>query len=227
MTTAPLDNLSHEKVRRILNVLAEAPFFYQSDDPDLFAFLRKHRSEFQRFYQEWFGWQLIVDKRGGRLFKDRWENPALRPYQHDVFDLTRRDDIIAFLIILEFHEHLLEEHNTSVDDPDPLRFQFGELFAFAHARFREVLGEGAPDEDTVRRILRGVMPPLLRYRFLREIEPEREDRDHVERENMIYECLPALWQYDVRALGPNAVAAALAGLAGSSEVRHDPHDNDR
>ena len=54
--------------------------------------------------------------------------------------------------MLEFHEHLLEERNVAPDDPAPLRFQFGELFDFAAARFAAVLGERAPGSDEVRRI---------------------------------------------------------------------------
>ena len=73
-----------------------------------------------------------------------------------------------------------------------------------------MLGERAPGPDEVRRILRGLMPTLLRFRFLRELEPDKEERDQVDRENLIYECLPALQLYDVRALAAPAVEAALA-----------------
>jgi hypothetical protein len=204
------DKVSQDKVRRVLNVLAEAPFFYQADDPELFAFLRKNRAELERFYREMYGWQLVVDGRGARLFKERWHNPALPPRSRDVFGPTRRDDCIAFLLVLEFHEHLLEERNVAIDDPAPLRFEFGELFRFALTRFREVLGETAPDEEGVRRLLRQLVPTLERYRFLRELEPEADERAFVDRENLIYECLPALWLYDARALAP-ASRAELFG----------------
>ncbi len=206
---AYFEHISSERTRKVLNVLCEAPFFYQPDDPDLFAFLRKNRSEFERFYRELYGWQLVVDGRGARLFKARWYNPALTPRQHDVFDLTRRDDCIAFLLVLEFHEHLLEERNTSIDDPEPLRFEFGELFGFTLGRLRQELGEAALGEDEVRRILRGLMPTLLRYRFLRELEPEPDERAFADRENLLYECLPGLYLYDVRALDRSALSASL------------------
>jgi hypothetical protein len=199
-----------ERIQRALNVLVEAPFFYPADDPDLYAFLRKNRAEFQRFFRELYDWQLVVDARCARLFKETWHNRALKPSQHDAFAPTRRDDCIAFLLVLEFHEHLLEERNVAPDDPAPLRFQFGELFDFAAARFAAVLGERAPGSDEVRRILRGLVPALLRFRFLRELEPERDERDQVDRENLIYECLPSLQLYDVRALAAPALEAALA-----------------
>jgi hypothetical protein len=197
-----------ERVRKVLNVLCESPFFYRTDDPNLFLFLRRNRAEFDRFYRELYGWQLVVDPHCARLVKDVWHNRALKPSQHDVFSLTRRDDCIAFLLVLEFHEHLLDERNASIDDPDPLRFQFGELFEFAAARLREELGEGAPPAEDVRKILRSLVPTLLRFRFLRELEPEVSERDEVDRENLIYECLPGLYLYDVRALGPSALSRA-------------------
>ncbi|MBI4508094.1 MAG: DUF2398 family protein [Deltaproteobacteria bacterium] len=217
--SAYFERMSAERVRKVLNVLVEAPFFYRADEPDLFGFLRKHRAEFQRFFQELYGWQLVVDTHGARLVKDKWHNPALRPSQHDVFDLTRRDDCIAFLLVLEFHEHLLDERNASIDDPEPMRFRFGDLFAFVRSRFQEDLGTQAPDDEGVRRILRALMPSLIRFRFLAEIEPEREERDSVDRENLLYECLPALYLYDVRALGRSALSGAIGG--GPSQVAED------
>lgn len=207
--TAYFEHLARERVRRVLNVLVEAPFFYREDDPDLFAFLRKNRSEFERFYRDHYGWQLVVDGRGARLYKESWMNPALSPRQHDVFSLTRRDECLAFLLVLEFHEHLLDERNVSIDDPEPLRFQFGELFRFAVARMEELLGERFPGEEEVRRALRSLFPTLLRFRFLRELEPEPDEQPFVDRENLIYECLPGLYLYDVRALGRSALEAAL------------------
>jgi hypothetical protein len=196
-----------ERIQKVLNVLVEAPYFYRSDDPDLYAFLRKNRAEFERFYRELYDWQLVVDIHGARLYKKEWHNRAIRPSQRDIFDLTRRDDCIAFLLVLEFHEHLLDERNVSIDDPLPLRFQFGELFEFARTRFRETLGEQSPADDEVRKILRELMPTLLRFRLLAELQPERDDV--VDRDHLLYECLPALYLYDVRALGEDAFAAAL------------------
>lgn len=208
------DKLSKPKVRRVLNVLAEAPFFYREDDEDLFAFLRKNRTAFQDFYEEMYGWQLVVDARCARVYKTTWHNRALKPSRHDVFDPTRRDDCIAFLLVLEFYEHLLDERNVSVDDPEPLRFELGELFGFARGRLAEELGEDAPDEEGVRRLLRGLVPVLLRYRFLRELVPEREDGDGIEGDRIIYECMPALSHYDVRALGEHV----LGDLLGPNET---------
>lgn len=206
------DGLGQAKVRQILNVLVEAPFFYRDDDPDLFAYLRRHQKAFRTFYADMYGWELVVDARGARLYKERWHNPALKPSQHDVFDLTRRDDCLAFLLVLEFHEHLLDERNATIDDVEPLRFEFGELLEFATNRMTEELGDAAPDQDEVRRVLRALVPLLLRFRFLRELAPERDDV--VDRENLIYECLPALYLYDVRALGASPLRSAARVASG-------------
>lgn len=209
-STAFFEHVSKHRVQAILNVLIEAPFFYKEDQPELFAFLRRHLAEFQRFYEELYGWRLVVDLACARLYKPRWYNGALKPSQHDVFDLTRRDDCIAFLLVLEFYEHLLEERNVGVDDPEALRFEFGELFAFARTRLGEVLGEQAPDDDGVRRLLRGLTPTLLRYRFLSEVPPSREERSGLEPDRYLYECLPALHHYDVRLLSRSALREAFA-----------------
>lgn len=200
------------RVRDVLNVLVEAPYFYREDDPDLFGFLRKHRAEIARFFQEMFGWELHVDATAARLYKARWHNRALRPTQHDVFDLTRRDDCLAFLLVLEHHEHLLERDNVGADEAALPRFTFGELFAYARDRLRAELGDAAPDDDALRKLLRGLMPDLLRYRFLRELAADAEDQVRIDDDPdlRIYESLPALHLYDVRAIGPHALARVLA-----------------
>ncbi len=216
------EKLARARVQSILNVLVEAPFFYRADDPDLFAFLRKHRAEFARFYEDLYDWRLVVDTRCARLYKTRWYNRALKPSQHDVFELTRRDECIAFLVVLEFYEHLLDERNVDVDDPEPLRFEFGQLFAFARERLRVELGEGAPDEDGVRRLLRDLVPTLLRYRFLREIPPERDERIGLDHDRWLYECLPALHHYDVRVLGQSALHDAACARADEAPRDEEP-----
>lgn len=203
------EHIARPKVRAVLNVLLEAPFFYKDDDPELFAFLRRNLAEFQRFYSELYGFRLVVDGRAARLYKPRWYNGALKPSQHDVFDLTRRDECIAFLLVLEFYEHLLDERNVDIDDTEGLRFEFGALFSFARGRLAAVHPGEPPGDDEVRRQLRGLMPTLLRYRFLREVPPSREEREGLEPDRFLYECLPALHHYDVRVLGRSLLSEAL------------------
>ena len=45
-----LAQASGDRVRAVLNVLGESPYFYRTDDVKLFYFLRRHKSEFARFY---------------------------------------------------------------------------------------------------------------------------------------------------------------------------------
>jgi hypothetical protein len=80
-----------------------------------------------------------------------------------------------------------------------------------------VLGDGAPGEVEVRKLLRGLVPTLLRYRLLRELEPPPGDPS-IDRENLIYECLPGLRCYDVRALGPQALASFIGETDAETEV---------
>ena len=198
-----------KRIGDALNVLAEAPFFFQRDDPELFAFLRRHRATFARFYEDHFGWQLVVEGPMARLYKSRWVNKALTPSQHDVFDLTRRDECLGFLLVLEFYEHLLDERNASVDDAEPLRFEMGELLAFVGSRLTEELGAEEGGEDAARRILRTIFPTLLRFRFLIDIPPPPESRASLHPDRHLYECTPALHQYDVRLLADAALGRAL------------------
>lgn len=223
--TDHFEKLNGPRVTALLNVLVEAPFFYRDDDPELFQFLRRHRAEFGRFYADLFGWELLVDARTARLYKERWFNPALRPTQHDVFDLTRKLDCLGFLLVLEFYERLLEQHNLASDDSTTPRFLFGELFEFARARLGEELAAAAPDDDAIRKTLRGVWPTLVRYRFVREVPRDGADpisSDHREDDQVLYEALPALHHYDVRRLAPGALARTLgdpsAAGAGTEEA---------
>jgi len=220
------DKLNGPRVTALLNVLGEAPFFYREDDVDLFQFLRRNKAEFTRFYDELFGWELIVDARTARVYKETWHNRALRPSQRDVFDLTRRDDCLAFLLLLEFHTRLLEQHNLAGDDAESPRFLFGELFDFARTRLAEELGDAGPGDDEVRRILRGLWPVLERYRFVRAVaredlaeDGERDDDGGdagTEGDHVLYEALPALHHYDTRKLAPAALARAFGAEESAS-----------
>ena len=128
------DKLNRPRVQAVLNLLGEAPFFYRHDDAEAFAFLRRNRAEFERFYRELYGWELLVDAATARVYKDRWYNRELKPSQRDAFDPARRLDCVGFLLLLEFYERLLEASNRGPTDLPPPRFAFGELFA--HARDR-------------------------------------------------------------------------------------------
>ena len=214
MTPEFFPHLNLDKVRKLLNVLQEAPYFYRDDDPTLFAFLKQYRLQFERFYQHFYGWELVVDQKCARLYKPAWHNEMIKPSQRDVFQFTKRNDCLAFLLVVEFYEHLLEERNLTVEDTNP-QFHFGELLEFAHRRLQEELGDKAPNLAGARDVLRNILPPLLRFRFLREHPPVPEDGE-IEEDKYIYECLPALYHYDSR-VAATSIYGAFFGPNGKGE----------
>jgi len=80
------------------------------------------------------------------------------------------------------------------------------LVLMRHKRAFEAFFENYSDER-VRQILKGIMPQLERYRFLRKIKPSADDS--VSEAETIFECLPAMWHYQAAQL-----AQPIAGRAG-------------
>ncbi|MFZ4398349.1 MAG: DUF2398 family protein [Kiritimatiellia bacterium] len=189
------------RVQAVLNILVESPYFYKSDHEELFYFLRRHQKEFASFFKEHFNWDLTLDGKCARLYKPDWFNPRITPVNRDMFNFTKRDECIGFMLLLEFFEHRLEEESASVDDAENLRFRFGDFLRYAHGRFIELFpGQiEAYSEDAVRsRALRPIMPQLEKYRFLERIDPPTDET--VAYDDMIFEALPALWHYNVHRL---------------------------
>ncbi len=191
---------SADKVQAVLNLLLEAPYFYKTDNEDLFMFLRRYTKEFNEFFETNFGWQLTVDAKCGRVFKPRWYNEKITPSNRDIFNFTKRDECIAFMLVLEFFETKLEEAAIGIDDPENLRFLFGDLLDFETRRFQETFPESIENysDEAVRKILRQIMPQLERYRFLLKIKPPADT--FIPQEETIYECLPAMWHYNAIAV---------------------------
>ena len=186
------------RVQAVLNILLESPYFYKTDHEEHFLFLRRYQREFAGFFEETFGWQLVSDAKCARLYKPEWFNDRITPSNRDLFTFTRRDECLAFMLLLEFFESRLEEESASVEEPDNIRFRFGDLLLYTRNRFTELFPEqasGYSDED-VRKILRSVMPQLEKYRFLVRLDPPDDER--IEPDDTIYECLPALWHYSVQ-----------------------------
>ena len=72
-----LMNKHSEKVKVILNILLESPYFYFEDLEDHFRFLNKYKSEFGEFFKHLYGWELIMDSKCARLYKDKWYNDKI------------------------------------------------------------------------------------------------------------------------------------------------------
>jgi hypothetical protein len=118
-----------------------------------------------------------------------------------MFNFSRRDDCLAFMMLLEFFEQQLEENGMTVEDRHNLRFHFGDLLRYMHSRFQEIfpqLSERYSEEYVRAKVLKAIMPDLEKYRFIKRLQPP-EDLTAL-REEVIYEALPALYHYNAAAL---------------------------
>ncbi len=217
-----LDEVNRETVRRALNVLTEAPYFYREDDPVLFQDLRRRRAAFEDFFKRYFGWDLIVDTRCARLLKRGRENPALRDSEHDAFRLTRRNQCLVFALLLEYFELEGRRTNWDVERDPPLRFFHNEFYEHTRRRFRELLGDRAPDDAALRREIQDTWNTLKHYRFIRYIPPTpAEANEEPAREGELYEFLPAIYFYDTRTLSDPAWIERLNTLDKNEDSSDD------
>ena len=195
---------NENRVRAILNILIESPYFYKTDDHhrDLFPFLLRHRTLFREFFELYFGWDLIIDsgQKCARVYKKRWYNTAISESNRFSLRLTRRDETLAFMLLLEFYELQLDEQNVSSEDRENLRFYFSDLLVYVKRRLHEEYPENIESysEEAVRKILRQLLPELLQFRLLKEVEPP--DGENISAEKMIFEALPALSHYNASEL---------------------------
>ncbi|MCP3889536.1 MAG: DUF2398 family protein [Desulfobulbaceae bacterium] len=190
-----------DRVQKVLNILIESPYFYSEDDHDSFLFLRRHRVEFVDFFKQFYGWSLLIDSKCARLYKAEWHNTAITPANRSLFNFSKRDECLAFMILLEFFEQQLEENGMTVEDKQNLRFHFGDLLDYSQKRFVEVFPERNAEysQDKVRdKIWKPVMPELEKHRLLTKIKPP-EDLPAAAAD-LIYEAMPALYHYNGAAL---------------------------
>jgi len=224
--SSPLETLqerSPERVREVLNILVESPYFYRDDHEEAFFFLRRYRAEFAAFYEQYYGWRLVMDEKCARVFKGTWYNEAITEPYRDAFGFRHRDDCIAFMVLLEFFESQLDENALTVEDPENLRFRFGDLLVFTHRRFRELFtGEAAGryTEEYVRSaILRRMLPVLERYRLLVRVPPPADLA--VMETDTIYEAMPALYHYNSARLSQSVLAGAAETSRGDEVAGPD------
>lgn len=189
-----------DKVRELLNVLVEAPYFYKTDNEPLFYFLNRHKRVFEKFYDQFYGWKLYLDGKCARVYKDQWYNRKITPANRDLFDFTRRDEAIAFMVLLEFFEKQIDEQAMTVDEKQNLRFRYGDLLEYVHRRFMELFKDDQrySGEYVRGRALGPIMPKLERFRFLEKVPAPPDEL--VGNDDTIYEALPALYHYNTNAL---------------------------
>jgi hypothetical protein len=210
----PLQTLQErhpDRVRAVLNILVETPYFYRDDHAEAFFFLRRHRAEFAAFYQEYYGWKLVMDEKCARVFKSQWYNEKVTEPYRDAFGFRHRDDCLAFMVLLEFFESQLDENALTVEDPENLRFRFGDLLVYTHRRLRELFAgqtAGRYTEEFVRStVLRRLLPILERYRLLARVPPPADLA--VMETDTIYEALPALYHYNTARLSQSVLAETV------------------
>ncbi len=212
-----------DRVQSVLNILLESSYFYPQDNNDAFRFLHRYHHEFSKFFADHFGWELFVDSKCARVYKPTWYNNAITPGNRELFTFSRRDECIAFMLLLEFFEHKLEVESITVDDAENLRFKFGELLEYTVQRLHELYPQNTTDysEEIVRaKIIRPIMPQLEKHRFLAKINPPKDEL--IGEEDTIYEALPALFHYNVTRLSrpvetPGNVADASSFVADDEE----------
>lgn len=194
-----IDQLNIHTVRALLNVLTEAPFFYQTDDPDLFAYLRLNQEAVGHFLMRYFAWELYVDRQVARIIKPQLYNDGLKPSQRDLFDLTRRDECSVFMLLLEFYEKLLRDFNSNYDDDKRLRFLLSDFVQYCFNRFKEELEDGQGSERTIVEACRTLFPKLVKYRFIEQKEKAEAQKDdnlpEGMQEQVMYEFLPGIHCY--------------------------------
>ncbi|HEB68251.1 MAG TPA: DUF2398 family protein [Desulfobulbus sp.] len=198
---AKLLKRNSDRVQAVLNILLESPYFYAADNLNLFLFLRRYRREFTEFFKQFYSWTLLIDSKCARVYKADWYNRAITPKNRSLFQFTKRDECLAFMMLLEFFEQQLEENGMTVEDKHNLRFHFGDLLDYSYKRFQELFHEKQQQytQEYVRaKIWKSVMPELEKYRFLTKIKPP-EDLQASEQE-LIYEAMPALYHYNGAAL---------------------------
>lgn len=187
-------------------------------------YLRRYRSEFAAFFREYYGWELILDEKCARVYKEKWYNDAIPPSHRMQFNLTQRDECIAFMLLIEFFEHQLEENSMTVEDRNNLRFIFSDLLEYETRRFAELFsGSDKYSAEYIRaNILRTLLPKLIKYRFILEV-PKPQGMD-LSRDQYIYEALPALYHYNSGRLGQGIFTDDQAEVNIGKDI-NDNHDS--
>lgn len=166
VTHEAFSRVGPEKARRILNVLTEAPFFYRTDDVDLFGVLRRNAELFEDFFTSLFGWQLHVDSQLARIIKPVTCNPRLTPRQRHMFRISGRHEYVILTLLLEFHQLQADQQNLNLDECDEVCFVLADFIEFVFGRYQEELGEDSPTEDRLLETMRSLFGKLEQHRFM-------------------------------------------------------------
>ncbi len=193
---------SPDKVKAILNILLESPYFYVDDSEEYFRFLNRYKNEFGEFFKQMYDWELIMDSKCARLYKNKWYNEKIKLGDRQQFNFRRRDECIAFMCLLKFYEEQLVENNMTAEDKENLKFEFGDLLQYCHKKFNELFPDNNNlySEEYIRaKVLRPIMPELIKFRFIQLCKPD-SGVSSLKFDQYIYEALPALNHYNASRL---------------------------
>jgi hypothetical protein len=191
-----------DQARRVLAALLESPFFYRSDDPDLFGVLARNRNAFTDFFSVCFGWSLYVDAYTARVIRTTTGNRALSPKERQLFQWSGREEQVMFMLLLEFQEAEADRQNVDWSENDVLRFVLADYVEFAFKRYGETLNLDNRLESRLLNAAKELFRKLEEFRMLRRLEGVRgvDEFATEAREKAVYECLPGLRCYRAEAV---------------------------
>ncbi|MCC6545643.1 DUF2398 family protein [Candidatus Sumerlaeota bacterium] len=161
------------QAQRVLAVLLEAPFFYKSDDPDLFGVLLRNRSAFADFFHVCFDWDLHVEPRMARVVRRSGVNSALSSRERHLFSLSGRDEQVLFILLLEFQEMEADRQNVDWSQHDMLRFVLQDFVNHVFTRYHEAMKMDGRLESRILTAAKDLFRKLDEYRMLRRVEGTR------------------------------------------------------
>ena len=211
------------QARRVLAALLETPFFYKSDEPDLFGVLYRNRSAFADFFHVCFDWELHVEPRMARVIRRSGANPALSPRERHLFALTSRDEQVLFILLLEFQELEADRQNVDWSQHDTLRFVLRDFVNHVFTRYREAKELVGRMDSRILSATKDLFRKLDEYRMLRRVEGVRGLDDFSERgqEKALYECLPGLRCYRADAVDSSGILSVYAATTEPDEQEEE------
>lgn len=210
------------QAQRVLAALLEAPFFYKSDDPDLFGVLYRNRAAFEDFFQVCFDWDLYVEPRMARVIRRSGANPALSSRERQLFSLNGRDEQVLFILLLEFQEMEADRQNIDWSHHDTLRFVLQDFVNHVFARYRDAMALDGRLESRILAAAKELFRKLDEYRMLRRVEGTRglDDFSAEGQERALYECLPGLRCYRADAVE----SSGILNVYGSTDEPNEQED---
>lgn len=174
--------LGTKTVQEINLILLEGLFFYRKDDVVLFARLSERQTPFKRFWDRYFGLDLIVEenvayrrvRQEGDEIDSGFRNPAIPPSARSILQWSgpgKRERSLVFMLFLQFYEGDLRRREDA---------GYGERLFFHHEFYRFVQdnfnrwfqdrGEERPNDRILFHAVTDVLEALTTYRFVEKAQ---------------------------------------------------------